>query len=147
MLHWENPREIGEWVCAHGGGYSEPGTYTAIGFTRHGELVAGATFSNCNGKHCLVNTACLNRTFPVSFFAACLFYVFEQLTLRRVTFIIEQDNILSQNLVTRMGAKREATLRGAGKSGDLFIYALFPEDCAIWSRLRERFKRTASTKS
>lgn len=144
MLHWENPREIGEWVCANGGGYSEPGTYTAIGYTRHGELVGGLTFSNCNGKHCLINIALKGGVFPRNLLAASLFYVFAQLTLRRVTFIIESDNIRSQNLVTRLGAKREATLRGAGRSGDLFIYSLFPEDCVIWSRLRERFIRTAS---
>lgn len=141
MLHWENPREIGEWVYAHGGGYSEPGTYTAIGYTQHGELVGGCTFSDSNGKHCLVNLALRDGILPRPLLTASLWYVFVQLTLRRVTFIIEQDNIRSQNLVTRLGAKREATLREAGRSGDLFIYSLFPEDCVIWSRLRERFKR------
>lgn len=145
MLHWENPREIGEWVYKHGGGYSEPGTYTAIGYTERGELCGGLTFANCNGKHCLVNIALTEGRFPRQLLAAALWYVFEQLTLRRVTFIVEQDNIRSQNLVTRLGAKREATLREAGKSGDLFIYSLFPEDCTIWSRLRERFIRPAST--
>lgn len=139
MLHWESPREIGDWVYAHGGGYSEPGTYTAIGYTQRGELVAGVTFANSNGKHCLVNLALTGGTLPRPLLAAALFYVFHQLTLRRVTFIIEQDNIRSQNLVTRLGSKREATLREAGKTGDLFIYSLFPEDCQIWSRIRERF--------
>src|SRR5688572_31383411 len=143
MLHWENPREIGEWIYRNGGGYSEPGTYTAIGYTKKGELVGGLAFSNSSGKHCLVNIALSEGQFPRPLLAASLWYVFHQLTLRRVTFIIEQDNIRSQNLVTRLGAKREATLRGAGRSGDLFIYSLFPEDCQIWSRLRERCIRPA----
>lgn len=142
MLHWEAPLEIGRWIYAHGGGYCEPGTFTAIGYTEHGELTGGVAFSDCNGKHCLVNLALRDRRLPRPLLNAALWYVFVQLTLRRVTFIIESDNIRSQNLVTRLGAKREATLREAGKSGDLFIYSLFPEDCVIWSRLRERFVST-----
>jgi len=147
MLQWDAPVEIGQWVYQHGGGYTAPGTYTAIGYTEHGELVGGVTFSNCNGKHCLVNLALRDRRMPRPLLAASLFYVFVQLTLRRVTFIIESDNIRSQNLVTRLGAKREATLRDAGKSGDLFIYSLFPEDCILWSRLRERYLRATSPES
>jgi RimJ/RimL family protein N-acetyltransferase len=147
MLHWENPSEIGQWIQAHGGGFLAPGTFTAIGYTQHGELVGGIAFANSNGKHCLVNIALKGRTFPRPLLLAALWYVFIQLTLRRVTFIIEQDNLRSQNLVTRLGAKREATLRDAGKSGDLFIYSLFPEDCVIWSRLRERYVRPASPES
>lgn len=143
MLVWENAPEIGRWMESRGAGHLAPGTFTAIGWTERGELTGALAFRDSNGIHCLVSIALEGRRFPRPLLYAALYYVFIQLDLKRVTFVIESDNLPSQNLVTRLGAKREATLRGAGKSGDLFIYALFPGDCYIWSRLSERFKRAA----
>lgn len=143
MLVWENAPEIALWMESRGAGHLTPGTFTAIGWTERGELKGGLAFRDSNGIHCLVSIALEGRKFPRPLLYASLYYVFIQLGLKRVTFVIESDNLPSQNLVTRLGAKREATLRGAGKSGDLFIYALFPGDCYIWSRLSERFKRTS----
>lgn len=147
MLVWENAPEIAAWMEARGAGHVSPGSYTAIGWTERGELAGGLTFRDCNGKHCLVSIALEGRKFPRPLLDAALYYVFVQLGLKRVTFVIESDNLRSQNLVTRLGAKREATLRDAGKSGDLFIYSLFPGDCYLWSRLNEKRRRTGRAES
>lgn len=149
MLVWENPAEIGRWIRVHGGGNLEPGTFSAIGYVQNGELVGGVAFSDSNGSHCLVSIALLHSRFPPSLLKASLYYVFRQLALRRVTFIISARNMRSQNLVTRLGARREATLHEAGIEGeDLLIYSLFPRDCAIWSRLNgQRYNRATESRS
>lgn len=146
MLVFNQPEAVNEWVREMGGGYAAPGSFTALGWVVDYKLVGGLTFSNYNGKHCLVNIALAGR-FPVGLLRAGLFYCFDQIRLRRLTFIIEQDNLRSQQLVSKLGAKREATLSDAGQSGDLFIYSLFPEDCKIWSRFNEKRRRAASPQS
>jgi len=134
MLVWDNPVAIGKWVEDHGGGYNYPGSYSAIGYVQGGDLVGALTFHTCNKVNCFVNIA-LTKPFPRPLLRAGLWYVFHQLTLKRLTFLIDSANIKSQNLVVRLGSKREATLHGASPNGDLFIYSLFPADCYIWSRL------------
>lgn len=135
MLIWDRPEIINTYVGDNGGGYCAPGTFSALGWARDGEIVAGLVFYDCNGSHCLVNIAITGKRFPPGLLKAGLFYVFSQIKLKRLTFLIEEVNLPSQNLVTRLGAIPEATLRDAGKTGNMLIYALFPEDCTIWSRI------------
>lgn len=145
MLIWEDPKPVHDWVDAQGGGHCAPGTYSAIGYVEGGELTGGLVFYNANKKNVFVNIALAGGKFPRPLLRAGLFYVFHQLALRRLTFIISPENIRSQNLVTRLGARREATLREAGDDGrDLYIYSLFPEDCYIWSVLNGKILRRAA---
>lgn len=144
MLVWENPAEIEKWVAERGGGHCQPGTFSAIGYVENGELIGGLVFHTTNKINCFVNIALSKGRFPRALLFAGLYYVFHQLTLRRLTFFISSENILSQNLVVRLGAKREATLHGAGDKGeDLFLYVLWPADCWIWSVLNGKISRRA----
>ena len=144
MLIWEEPNLIGKWLAEQGAGNLAPGTFTAIAYLQGGEIVGAVAFYNSNGSHCLVNLAMKYGRFPRALLHASLFYAFKQLGLKRVTFLIEADNIRSQKLLVHLGGKREATLREAGINGDLFIYALFPKDCYIWSRINGQKLRTAA---
>lgn len=144
MLIWDCPAMVNEWVGTRGGGYCEGG-YTALGWAQDEALVAGLVFYSANEKNCFVNIALARGTFPIGLLKAGLRYVFSQLKLSRLTFTIEQDNIRSQNLVTRLGATLEATLQGAGNSGDLLIFKLRPETCPIWSKLNGQGFGTGGT--
>ncbi len=142
MLVWEDPVPIQQWVAAQGGGSCAPGTFSALGSVENGDLIAGLVFHSTNGVNCFVNIALSEKRFPRALLRAGLFYVFKQLALKRLTFYISSSNISSQKLVTRLGAKREATLRSADVGGkDLLIYSLFPEDCWIWSVMQNGKKR------
>lgn len=147
MLVWEPAEAIGRWIHENGGGFVFPGSYTALGWVEDGRLVAGLAMSHYNGKHVLVNGAILEGRLPRQFLRAFLFYVFKQLGLPRVTFLVSSANIRSINLMRHLGAVQEATLRDADPSGDLLIFALWPENCKFWKRFNEGRQRTASPES
>jgi len=144
MIVLNQPEVVNTWVGGQGGGLAAPGTYTAMGWVEDHQLLAGAVFSGYNGKHCLVNVASVAREkdrIPVALVKAGLRYAFGQLLLRRLTFLISESNITSQNLARAFGAKLEATLQDADPDGNLLIFALFPEDCKIWSRLNGNIRQ------
>lgn len=132
---------IGKWVGERGGGNVFPGSFTALGWVEDGEIKGGITYSDYNGAHCICGIALEGRRFPLPLLNAGLYYPFKQLALRRLTFPVAESNIRSIELVSRLGATREATLRAADPSGNMLIFALFPEDCRIWKRLDERLRK------
>lgn len=58
-------------------------------------------------------------------------YPFKQLKCQRVTAIIDAKNKRARKMVRRLGFVEEGKLRRAGKTGDMFIYGLLPEDLKI----------------
>lgn len=147
MLIWDSPETVNDWVALHGGGRAPKGACTALGWTENNRLIGGLVFWEANGAHCLVNIALTEGSFPKGLLKAGLLYVFHQLQLKRLTFIIADGNMRSQSLVRRLGAIPEATLRDADVNGNLLIFALFPENCTIWSRLNGKIlgRRPPST--
>ena len=102
----------------------------AIGLEQDGEIVAGVSYYDFNGRSisasiCGKGKTWLNREFLWFMF----FYPFEQAGVERITATIESDNEKSHNLAKRLGFLHEATLQKAGKSGDLYVYRMFREDC------------------
>ena len=148
-LIWDSPEAIGHFLSTRGAGAPFPGSYTALGWAddETGRLIAGLAFYDCNGRSCSCSLAIDGGVFPRPLIRAGLTYAFLQLKLARLTFLIEESNLPSQHLVRRFGAVHEATLRDAGKSGNMLIFALFPEDCKLWSKLngQRRRVRTGST--
>ena len=142
MVIWDSPELVNDWVAQRGGGRVVRGGCTALGWVNpQGRLTAGLVFHEANGAHCLVNIAIEGGAFPKPLLEAGLRYCFDQLKLKRLTFIIGDSNIPSQNLVRRLGAIPEATLRDADINGNLLIFALFPGNCKIWSRLNGKISR------
>jgi RimJ/RimL family protein N-acetyltransferase len=133
---------VNAWVRDHGGGYAPVDECRAMGLLRDKELVGGLVAYWYNGKNCYINIALLPGVPFRRLLYAGLRYAFGQLALRRLTFIVSSANLPSIQLVTGLGSEREATLREAGSEGeDLHIYALFVENCLIWSRLHGNRRR------
>lgn len=148
MLVWSHPDEINEWVSSQNGGRAHPGLCAALGWVEDGVITAGVVFHDSNGSHCLTNIAITGKRFPVLLLKASLRYAFGQLQLRRLTFIIREGNMPSINLVTRLGAVQEATLLEADiNGGNMLIYALFPQNCNIWSRINGKVERRGASHS
>lgn len=125
---------INAWVQAKGGGSAWPGSYEAIGLSRNGSLVSGLVFYDSNGINCFVNIAVIDPSTLRKLLRLGFGYVFGQLKLHRLTFVISCDNLPSIQLVTRLRAVHEATLREAGREKeDLHIFALFRQSCPMWS--------------
>lgn len=134
MLFSDDPEAVNQFIDDHGGGWEAPGTFTALGSKRGDKIVGGVTWSDYNGAHCTCNIALLPEYNHRWLLVAVLNYSFIQLKLRRLTFIVKSSNIASLTFVRHFGATLEATLRGADPSGDLLIFALWPENCPLWNR-------------
>lgn len=137
-----SPERVNKWIQARDGGYAAPGCFTSLAWEEDGELLGGITWGTYNGAHCTCTIAIVPGKNPIRFLTEGLAYSFSQLALRRLTFIVESDNIASINLCTKLGAIHEATLRSASPKGDLLIFALFPENCRLWKRFDEKRRRT-----
>lgn len=134
---------INEWVAGHGGGRAFPTSFTALGWRQGNRTVGGLVFYASNKKNVYVNIALVPGWNPVGLISAGFRYV-EQLGVRRLTFFISSTNLRSVRFVIGLGATHEATLREAEPDGDLHIYALFPENCPIWRKCREK-RRSATS--
>ncbi len=91
---------VGTWVCDRTGGLWYEGCGTAIGFTFDGRMVAGVMYTQWNGANLQMTFAsddsrCINRA---SIWAA-FSYPFLQLRARRVTAVVDCDNVRSLALV------------------------------------------------
>lgn len=137
-----SPERINKWIQSRNGGYAAPGCFTSLGWEEDGELLGGITWGTYNGAHCTCTIALAPGHNPIHFLTQGLNYSFSQLALRRLTFIVDEGNISSINLCTKLGAILEATLRAASPDGDLLIFALFPENCKLWKRFDEKRRRT-----
>lgn len=135
MLFSDREGEVNEFISSQDGGWEHPGSFTTLGSERRGQIIGGTVFSRYNGAHCIVNIALLPGFNHKHLIYASLDYGFNQLKLRRLTFIVKSTNLLSQRFVRHLGASLEATLQGADPSGDLLIFSLFPETCPFWRRL------------
>lgn len=126
---------VNAWVALHGGGKAS-GAFTTLAWALPERgLVGGLVFHDYNRVSCMVNVAFTEGWNPIGLLKAGLRYAFGQLGLRRLTFAISHANIRSIKIATGIGAFHEATLRDAIPEGDLHMYALFPGDCKLWSRL------------
>lgn len=134
---------INEWVAQRGGGRAFPTSYTSLGWRLGNRIVGGLVFHTANGVNCFVNIAITAGWNPVGLISAGFRYV-DQLEVRRLTFVISSTNLRSVRFVIGLGATHEATLREAEPDGDLHIYALFPENCLIWRKCREK-RRSATS--
>lgn len=122
------------WLSKQGIGAFSPIDTTVIAWAEGKPLqvVSAIGFSNATSRHSFASIYIPGKRLPRALIRMGLLYAFSQLKLARLTFIIEEANLASIRFVTNLGANPEATLRGAGNSGDLLLYALFPENCELW---------------
>lgn len=119
---WVHTRLNGSWIPCQG---------NSIGLVdASGKIVVGWTYSAYNGVNCVVDVVAEAKGWCTPEFLYMAFsYPFEQLGCKRITSPIAWDNIHCLDFVKWLGATHEATLEGAGKTGDVHIYKMFKEDC------------------
>lgn len=141
----EQDAAVNAWIAARGGGRAAWGTFKAVGWETAGDLTAGLALHSCNGYNCYANIAVANPHSIAPLLKFGLPWAFDQLALPRLTFAVSSRNLPSISLVTGLGADHEATLYGAGDSGeDLLIFALRPVSCKLWNRIRGKNSRSSS---
>jgi len=104
-----------------------------------GEIVAAIVYQSANKHNAFLHVAArpgvrwVTRDLLYQTFA----FPFLQLGLDRLTGWVEEDNLAAIRFDTHVGFRHEATLKGAGSSGqDVRLYAMFREDANRWLGLK-----------
>lgn len=127
---WDEPRRVGEWVCAKVGATFNPQEATAIGLERDGSLVAGVMFDHYTGRSIAMHVAGEGGHWMTRDYArACFGYAFNQLGVGKIIGLVDSTNQAARRYDEHLGFHLEATITGAGKVGDLLIYSMTPQQC------------------
>lgn len=143
MSRWgliqDDPEGVGTWVCDRTGGLWYEGCGTAIGLTFGGVIAAGMTYTGWNGANVnmsfalderrIFNGASGRRVINRMALWAAFSYPFEQLRAKRVTALVDCDNVRSLAFVEHLGFVYEATLKDAAPNGDQILFRMFKSEC------------------
>lgn len=102
---------------------------SAIGLERDGKIIAGVVYSGFNGSCITADIRGIGRWANREYLRAIFDYPFLQAGVKRITAVVESDNETSQKFVKHLGFVHEATLRHAGRSGDLLVFRMFRDEC------------------
>lgn len=141
----DDPDTVGTWVCDRTGGLWYEGAGTAIGLTFDERLVAGCTYENFNGasvymRFAVADPRCINRASIWAVFS----YPFLQLGCKRVTAVVDSDNVRSLALVEHLGFAYEATLQDAAPNGDQILFRMLKSECRWLRNNRFQLRRAAA---
>lgn len=102
-------------------------------------MVAGVAYESHNGPNVVCHIAIDGAHAMTREWLRVIFdYPFNQIGVRRITVGVEEGNARSRRLVEHMGFRLEARLDRAAKSGDIFIYRMFRDECRFIARKEER---------
>jgi RimJ/RimL family protein N-acetyltransferase len=143
---WDRPQEVGEWVCARIGGTFDLSGATAIGLEKDGRLIAGVMYDHYNGRSIAMHVAGEGGHWMTREFArACFGYAFNQLGVNKVIGLVDSTNESARRYDEHLGFRLEATITGAGRTGDLLIYSMTPEQCRWIGETHGRKEQSASS--
>lgn len=127
---WDEPQRVAEWVCARVGGSFNPGESTAIGLEKDGAMIAGVLFDHYLVRSIAMHVAGEGGHWMTRDFArACFGYAFNQLKVCKVLGLVDSANHAARRYDEHLGFRLEATITGAGKTGDLLVYSMTPDQC------------------
>ena len=103
---------------------------TAIGWERDGVIVAGTSCENYNGNNMFGHQR-IDSPPAREYWFAVADYIFRQCGVKRFTATVESDNKKAIRLNQKIGFEIEATLKDAGRNGDLLVMVLWKENCRM----------------
>ena len=118
--------EIAQWVMEPIGRWTPE--MTAIGDWKDGKLIAGVAFESQNAN-CMWGHQRIDSPPCKQFWINVADFIFNQAGCKRFSALVEVQNEKAINLNKRIGFEIEATLKLAGKNGDLHIMTLWRENC------------------
>ena len=120
---------IGRWVADQLKFNYAPGSCTAIGRIKDGQVVAGVIYEDFNGANVVCHIAGVGRWMNRKFLSIMFDYPFNQLKAKRITVCVVETNKASLRFVEHLGFELEAILRQAHPDGDLRLYKMPREKC------------------
>jgi RimJ/RimL family protein N-acetyltransferase len=127
----DSPERVGLFVAKKNAMQGNFANFSAIGLEEDGELIAGVVFNDFNEVSICMHVAATEgkRWMTREYLWLCFHYPFEQLKVRRITGVVEEGNHAARKFDEHLGFVLEASLKDAGKTGDLLVYRMFKEDC------------------
>jgi RimJ/RimL family protein N-acetyltransferase len=120
-------KEIAKWVMAKIGTPND--SMTAIGYLNsNNELIAGVAFENWNENN-LFGHQRIDSPPSRQFWINVADYIFNQCGCKRFTATVEATNEKAIKLNLHIGFEIEATLKDAGRTGDLLVMTLWKDKC------------------
>jgi len=133
---------VGEFISKRLNRIWIPGEATTIGLEKDGKLVAGVMYSDCNGSNVCMHVAAEGKEWMTrEYLWFCFYYPFEQLKVKRITGLVDDDNQAALEFDLHLGFKEEYRLKDAGKNGDLIILVMRKEDCRFLGIRHEKFTK------
>lgn len=132
---------LAEWVLTRSGGLFTPGAATAIVVGEGGRPLAGAAFTDFNGRSISAHIVIEDKRATIFLLTLVGAYIFEQLGCARLTLVAEESNLRAVKLHEKLGAIREGRLVGAGRSGDDILVSRLTPESRIWRKLNARRQR------
>ena len=106
-----------------------------LGWEKDGQLVAGTAFEPFNANNMFGHQR-IDKAPPKEYWFCVANYIFNQCKVKRLTATVEADNHRAIKLNKHIGFVIEATLKDAGRNGDLLIMTLWADNCKPlnWSK-------------
>jgi len=123
---------VGPWVCQRTGGRYSNVDSAAIGLIGNDDgLRAGVLFDNYNGRSACMHVAAVSgaRWMTREYLWVCFDYPFNQLGVTKLIGLVDSTNVPAQKFDENLGFVLEATIKSAGKVGDLLIYTMERSQC------------------
>ena len=124
---------VAHWTMQGIGHFTEG--MTAVGWEKDGVLIAGTVFENFNCSNMFGHQR-IDAPPSREYWFQVANYIFNIAKVKRFTATVEADNHKAIKLNKHIGFVIEATLKDAGRNGDLLIMTLWPENCRMlnWSK-------------
>lgn len=127
------------WVAERIGGCA-PRVDNSMAWEVDGELTAGVYFDGYTGHNIFAHIA-TEVPLPIGLLHAVAGYVYQQLGLRRMTFMVAADNDPCLDLVASFGAEYEGSMIDAcGEGRDAMMFALWTDAPFVRRLLRRQEK-------
>lgn len=121
-------QRIGPWVHDKAGGMFSIGT--AIGVEDENGLFAGVTYDGYTGANVSMSSRCDNPAkMPRKFYSLIFDYPFNQLKVKRISVIVDTNNVKAQKVNEHLGFQREHIMRDYFPDGDAILYVMRRDDC------------------
>lgn len=126
----DNKEMIADFVAQGIGRTQKYVAYQAIGLEEDGQIVAGVVYSEFNGNNIVAAIRGIGKKWMTKPYLFAIFdYPFNVVGAKRITAVIDENNIKSHNFVKKLGFVYEAKLENAGETGDLYFYKMFRDEC------------------
>lgn len=129
----QDDERVGRWVVEKAGGRWSEGNQ-AIGIERNGKLVVGVMYDGFTGSNISMHFRCDDPAATTRFFYRIAFdYPFNVCHVKRITGLVNTNNLKAQAINEKLGFTREAVLENYFPDGDAIIYRMYRHDCR-WLR-------------